>query len=287
MKPRLLVLVAAACALAVPVLADNAMPYAGQQTRQIKALSDEDISALLRGEGMGFAKAAELNGYPGPAHVLTLAQQLKLTETQRQQVQAIFNRMDAAAKPLGAELVEHERLLDQLFAKGEITPERLAAETAAIEHGDKPPKDPQEFQRLCDELALETPMILEVHRDAFGTISYREMTLQQGVNSSNWVVVQDQYAGADGWRAGADLAQMDFSPPISSDPSTRIYIAFELAAPKGEDVQEPGDQLVDNQYQQSAVSTGPNQKIGHFRWNGQSYDYAVIAQLPCFDGPPG
>jgi Spy/CpxP family protein refolding chaperone len=132
MKPRLLVLVAAACALAVPVLADNAMPYAGQQTRQIKALSDEDISALLRGEGMGFAKAAELNGYPGPAHVLTLAQQLKLTETQRQQVQAIFNRMDAAAKPLGAELVEHERLLDQLFAKGEITPERLAAETAAI-----------------------------------------------------------------------------------------------------------------------------------------------------------
>jgi hypothetical protein len=164
---------------------------------------------------------------------------------------------------------------------------QVAAETAAIEHGDKPPKDPQEFQRLCDELALETPMILEVHRDAFGTISYREMTLQQGVNSSNWVVVQDQYAGADGWRAGADLAQMDFSPPISSDPSTRIYIAFELAAPKGEDVQEPGDQLVDNQYQQSAVSTGPNQKIGHFRWNGQSYDYAVIAQLPCFDGPPG
>jgi Spy/CpxP family protein refolding chaperone len=133
MKPRIVVLVLAVCALAVPVLADAPMtPYAGQQTRAIKALSDEDIAALLKGEGMGYAKAAELNGYPGPAHVLTLAQQLKLTEAQRQQVQAIFDRMNAAAKPLGAELVDRERVLDQLFAKGEITSDRLAIETAAI-----------------------------------------------------------------------------------------------------------------------------------------------------------
>jgi hypothetical protein len=40
------------------------MPYAGQQARTIKALSDEDIAALRKGEGMGMAKAAELNGYP-------------------------------------------------------------------------------------------------------------------------------------------------------------------------------------------------------------------------------
>ena len=132
MKPRLLVLVAAACALAVPVLADSTMPYAGQQTRQIKALSDDDIGALLKGEGIGYAKAAELNGYPGPKHVLDLADRLKLTSDQRQQVQAIFDRMSASAKPLGAELVERERVLDQLFQQGEITPDRLAAETAAI-----------------------------------------------------------------------------------------------------------------------------------------------------------
>jgi Spy/CpxP family protein refolding chaperone len=133
MKPRFLILVLAACALAAPVLADAPMaPYAGQQSRTIKALSDEDIAALLKGEGMGFAKAAELNGYPGPKHVLDLAPQLALTETQRQQVQSIFDRMSAAAKPLGAELVERERLLDQLFQRGEINPERLATETAAI-----------------------------------------------------------------------------------------------------------------------------------------------------------
>ena len=40
--------------------------------------------------------------------------------------------MGMAARPLGAELVERERTLDQLFQKGEITPDRLAQETAAI-----------------------------------------------------------------------------------------------------------------------------------------------------------
>jgi hypothetical protein len=40
--------------------------------------------------------------------------------------------MSAAAKPLGVELIERERVLDQLFAKGEITPDRLAGETAGI-----------------------------------------------------------------------------------------------------------------------------------------------------------
>jgi Spy/CpxP family protein refolding chaperone len=81
---------------------------------------------------MGLAKSAELNGYPGPAHVLTLAKELKLTESQREQVRAIFDRMSAAAKQLGAELVERERVLDGLFARREITADRLGVETAAI-----------------------------------------------------------------------------------------------------------------------------------------------------------
>jgi hypothetical protein len=73
MKPRIPVLLLAVCALATPVLAEPpSTPYAGQQHRIIKALSEEEIAALLKGEGLGMAKAAELNGYPGPLHVLTL-----------------------------------------------------------------------------------------------------------------------------------------------------------------------------------------------------------------------
>ena len=122
--------VAAALSLVGPVLADT--PYAGQQGRSIKALSDDDVAALRKGERMGMAKAAELNGYPGPAHVLQLAAQVGLTEAQRRDVQAIFDRMSAAAKTLGLELIERERALDQLFANRDISPERLAAATATI-----------------------------------------------------------------------------------------------------------------------------------------------------------
>jgi hypothetical protein len=104
---------------AVPILAlaqTPSAPYVGQQTRTIKALSEDDIAALLKGEGMGMAKAAELNGYPGPAHVLALAKELKLTDEQRQQVQAIFDQMHTRAVMLGKEIVERERALDQQFA---------------------------------------------------------------------------------------------------------------------------------------------------------------------------
>jgi hypothetical protein len=134
MPRRILLTALIICLFDAPLLAADmpVTPYAGQQARTIKALSDDDIAALSKGEGMGMAKAAELNGYPGPVHVLALAEQLRLTETQQREVTAIFNRMRSAAKPLGGELIAHEQTLDQLFAKGEITPDRLTAETAAV-----------------------------------------------------------------------------------------------------------------------------------------------------------
>ncbi len=69
----------AALLLAGTAAADTAAPYAGQQTRAIKALSPEDIAGLRAGDGMAMAKAAELNRYPGPRHVLDLAGPLALS----------------------------------------------------------------------------------------------------------------------------------------------------------------------------------------------------------------
>lgn len=54
-------------------------PYAGLQQRSVKALSDQQIGDLRAGRGMGLALAAELNGYPGPLHVLEFAEKLGLT----------------------------------------------------------------------------------------------------------------------------------------------------------------------------------------------------------------
>lgn len=107
-------------------------PYAGLEKRDIKALSPEQIEAYLAGEGSGFALAAELNGFPGPRHVLDLADSLALNDQQRQETQAVFEGMLASAKRLGGELVAEERILDSLFAAQQITPESLHASVTKL-----------------------------------------------------------------------------------------------------------------------------------------------------------
>ena len=95
-------------------------PYKGQQNRNIKALSQQDIDGYLNGKGMGFAKAAELNHYPGPRHVLDISKELELSDKQLKQTKALFNIMQTKAKALGKQLIEHEQKLDQLFAQGSV-----------------------------------------------------------------------------------------------------------------------------------------------------------------------
>jgi hypothetical protein len=119
-------------AITVPLASISADGYVGQQTRAIKALAPEDVAELLEGRGMGLAKAGELNHYPGPAHVLELRDKLDLTPDQLAAVQAGFDRMNAAAKLLGAALVDRERALDRAFVDGTVTRETLADTTTAI-----------------------------------------------------------------------------------------------------------------------------------------------------------
>ena len=107
-------------------------PYAGMQSRSIKALSDQQIADLNAGRGMGLALGAELNGYPGPSHVLELADKLDLSADQRAGMQRLFDSMKAEAMPLGAKLIEQEAELERQFAARTVTPESLRASTAAV-----------------------------------------------------------------------------------------------------------------------------------------------------------
>lgn len=107
------------------VCAAPASPYAGQETRQIKSLSAEEVSSYLAGKGMGLAKTAELNGYPGPLHVLELAEQLKLSAEQKTKTQDLYNAMQARAIDAGRALIDAEQKLDRLFAGKAINPELL------------------------------------------------------------------------------------------------------------------------------------------------------------------
>jgi LTXXQ motif family protein len=106
--------------------------YAGEQTRSIKALSQSDISSLQAGAGMAYAKAAELNGYPGPAHVLELKSQLQLSDQQRTATEALMASHQAQARVLGSQLVEAERALDLAFASKSANAASVATLTQRI-----------------------------------------------------------------------------------------------------------------------------------------------------------
>jgi len=112
--------------MASNAFADARSPYIGEESREIKALSQQDVKGYLEGKGMGFAKAAELNHYPGPRHVLDLADQLKLSTEQSKQTLAIFDNMKMNASDLGKRLVDKEAELDQRFASGNIDDKSLA-----------------------------------------------------------------------------------------------------------------------------------------------------------------
>src|SRR5919109_4680375 len=122
--------------LALPQHRD--MPYAGQEKHTIKALADEERQALLNGQGMGLAKAAELNHYPGPRHVLDLSAELQLSEAQRVETQKIYDRMHREAVHLGALIIDKERELNDLFATEAVNSHHLQslAKQIAQLHGD-------------------------------------------------------------------------------------------------------------------------------------------------------
>ena len=118
--------------LAGAASAQTASPYAGEEAQEIKALSPKEIADLVQGRGMGLAKSAELNRYPGPIHVLELARELKLLAEQRTGLEASRSRMSERAKILGAEILGLERDLDAAFAHRRIDRARLNDLTARI-----------------------------------------------------------------------------------------------------------------------------------------------------------
>ena len=107
-------------------------PYAGLHEREIPALSEQRVADLLAGRGLGYALTAELNHYPGPMHVLVLAEELELSSDQREQVEGIQAAMHERGRSLGRLLVDLERKLDLAFEEGSIDASRLERLTGEI-----------------------------------------------------------------------------------------------------------------------------------------------------------
>ena len=123
----------AALVWAVPARAPDAhSPYAHEGSRELKTLSQAEVDELGRGEGMGLARPAELNRYPGPRHVIDLANSLGLSVEQLRAAEQVFAEMNGRARELGKEILDAERALDAAFAAGSVTEEALAASVEAI-----------------------------------------------------------------------------------------------------------------------------------------------------------
>jgi len=108
--------------------------YAGEEKREIKSLSATDIEELQNGKGWGLAKAAELNGVPGPVHLLEMKEEIDLNAEQIRAIKNLYRKMKQEAVPLGLELIELERELNNHFANRTITDEILRQILQEIVH---------------------------------------------------------------------------------------------------------------------------------------------------------
>ena len=159
--------------LLLPVIAlAQHQPYAGQQDREIKALSPDEVKQYLSGAGMGFARPAELNRFPGPMHVLELADKLELTQEQRVRTRALMDAHKAEARAIGAKRVESERVIEALFRSGNLDAAALAEgvrEAAALEGEYR--LSHLETHRRMRVLLTEEQVAHYVHLRGYGTMA--------------------------------------------------------------------------------------------------------------------
>lgn len=114
-------------------VAPSANSYAGQGARTVTSLSADEVRDYLAGKGMGLAKPAELNGFPGPAHVLELATELALTSEQRLAIEQAKSRMLVRAKSAGERYVTAEMAVDALMRSSDPKSADVAARLAAAD----------------------------------------------------------------------------------------------------------------------------------------------------------
>ena len=128
--------------------------YAGQENREIKSLSAEDIAQLRQGAGWGLAKAAELNGLPGPRHLLDAAIELSLSDSQIASITSIYDEMKARAIIHGELLITREQELESLFRSQHIDETSLRNALSKIAEARK------ELRFVHLAAHLKTPAIL-------------------------------------------------------------------------------------------------------------------------------
>jgi hypothetical protein len=97
-------------------------PYRGAAGSEAPGLDPAEIAELRDGDGMGLARVAEVQGYPGPRHVLDAwaAGQLRLADDQVAEIRRVAARMTTDARQAGRRVLEAEGDLARAFRDGAI-----------------------------------------------------------------------------------------------------------------------------------------------------------------------
>ena len=130
-----LILLALLLTLALPAAAQEeaAEPAAAETTdARPTGLMPRQERMLREGRGMGQARAAELNGYPGPMHVMQQADALELSDEQRAATAQLVARVREQAPAVGARILTAEAELNAMFADGSVNRETMEAKLAEI-----------------------------------------------------------------------------------------------------------------------------------------------------------
>ncbi len=113
---------------------DSDSPYAGayDPNAPIRALSSELVEQIRQGQGASLALPAELNGVPGPRHVLELRADLDLTPDQQNQVQEIFDQYLVDVIPAGERYLAAVQGLEEGFRAQTVMESELPGFVAEI-----------------------------------------------------------------------------------------------------------------------------------------------------------
>lgn len=90
-------------------------------------MPEELVQTYRTGGGGGVALPAELNGYPGPRHILDLADDLELTSEQHEQIQALIDVMQPGAIQIGKAILAGEAALEEAFRQQTLDESSLEA----------------------------------------------------------------------------------------------------------------------------------------------------------------
>jgi hypothetical protein len=148
------------------------------------------------------------------------------------------------------------------------------ASNSSASHDLHPGEDEADRNDRCDNLAEDTPGVIELHSAATNAApEWRELAIRNETGEPRWTVAADSDGSAQ-WRPARNLNAMHFTPPLGLAKGA-TYLGYAPSEPRDSAEQDKLTGLITN----FGASNGT------FQWNNRIYQYVLSPKLPCFPPP--